>query len=152
MKKYIWWGLVAIVCCAILGGPVAAEYVKHFVQRCESSDYAELRDESVTTDDPATIAGLTTITAITVGRKLWVYTEIRFNGSSDSCIVTPRFYDASGDSQGIGDAVTISATSNTEDSLYQSEKTRWETEGATYCKFRITTVSGTVEEVWGGTR
>ena len=149
----LWFGVVAVVCAALVGAVAHAEYSKYVVERVDSSDWADLRDEDVTGDDPATVAALTTITALQPSRAEWVGCSVRFAGSTDSAIVQPIFYSGTSTVERIGDAVTLTATAIDDgDTQYVSPSEWWEANGASRCKFRITTISGTMKEVWGGTR
>ena len=151
------WGLIALivgaVLVALLGQPAIADLSQLVYQRVDPSDWAKLRDESVTSDDATTVAGLTEITAISPGARQWVGCSLRFAGATDSADVTPLFYTAGGTLETAGDTVTLTATAVQDGSgQYSSERAWWETAGAARVKFRLSSISGTVEEVWGGTR
>ncbi len=154
MKRDLFFAAVFLVGCAIVATPAIAERIQYFTQRTTSTDWAVLKDEDQTTDDPATVAALTTITALSPDRKLWVGCSLRFNASTDQATVTPLFYTSAGVLDVAGDPQVLDA-GTCEDAAgeYSSDgRVWWENAGSARVKFRVTTITGTVTEVWGGTR
>lgn len=147
---------VALVAAALLASRLpatAAEYSRFMTDQARSSDWAELRDEDTTTDDPGTVAGLTTITALSPDRAPYVGCSLRVNAGTSYATVTPLFYTAAGVLERAGTATVLSATLALDASgQYATQTVWWESGGAARCKFHLSAITGTVNEVWGGVR
>jgi hypothetical protein len=148
--------LLALVAAALFAPrlPAADEYSRCYVEQTRLSDWAQLRDEDVTSAETATIAGLSTITALSPSRAPYVGCSLRLDAGNSYATITPIFYTAAGVFERAGTATVLSATLAIDgSSQYSSQTVWWESGGAARCKFAITAVgSGTVKEVWGGLR
>lgn len=149
------WPLTAVVCCLLLGGPVAAAaYSNYMTERVDVGNHALLRD-GVATADVTTFAYSTT-TDMSVARAQWVCFEPRFAGGSDTCTIRPIYFNADLEYVGSGIERSFTAGANLDpDGLYVDDGDEamfsWESRGAVYVVPWVTAVSGTVD-IWGCTR
>lgn len=150
MKSWLWLPLLLLVLVAIPVG--SAEYSRWFVQRQEASTWSKLRDADLTTNDPANLASLT-ITALAIDRAPYVGCSLRVAAISDFATVEPIYYTSGGGIERCGVAQVCSATNLYDtSSQYITNTQEWPSYGSYYVKFRISSITGTVKEVWGGTR
>jgi len=153
--RTVWWGCVVVAVASVLSTLGAAEYARYVVEHVQSADLTRLRDEDTTADDPASVASITTITAMTVGRKQWCYCVLKGSAAGMTVDVTPIFRNASGTVQAVGDEVTLTTGWNSDANAYYLTPPDggWETYGHHDVIFAVRNITGgTLHEVWGGTR
>jgi len=148
----LYWGAVAVLAAALLGGPVgAAAYSAYVVSRVDVTDWSLVRDDVAAAD--ATTMTYAATADMSAARKPVVNVQARFAGGSDYVIVRPVFYDADLAISHVGALSTLSAgVQLDDDGLYPSTTIgEWYSGGGVYCIAWVTSISGTAD-IWMGTR